>query len=81
MHSFGELEQARTEWMAWRTVCHELERHGIDINVDDRLGAALQRWGEELVALRRWQADELIERALTEKQTRFSELGMELATS
>lgn len=80
MHSFAELEQARIEWMAWRTVCHELERNGIDLNGDDRLAAALQLWGEELVALRNWQDGDLLQRVRNEKRRKFSDLGMELAT-
>ena len=80
MHSNAELEQCQVEWQAWRTVCRELERSGIDLNGDNQLAAALELWGEELVDLRRRQDRYVIERVLMEKQARFASLGMELAT-
>ena len=81
MHSFGELQQAQIEWRAWRTVCHELERTGVNLNEDDRLTAALRLWGEELVDLRGWQTEELKHRVIDEARERFAQLRMELATT
>ena len=81
MHSLAEIEQARIEWQAWRTVCHELERSGVDLNDDNRLAAAMQMWGEELVSLRGMQDYELRLRVLWEKREQLEHLGMELATS
>ena len=44
-------DPAEREWVAWRQVCLQLDRFGIDINGNHAVAAALKLWGEELVEL------------------------------
>lgn len=41
------------EWEAWREVCKELSKLGIDINKEDLLAGRICEWGEWLARLRR----------------------------
>lgn len=78
--SIQEIKLAQDEWRAWRTVCAELERNGINLNNDDRLAVALRLWGEYLVSLRMEQSEEVALRAHAEAMDQFFvNLGMELA--
>jgi hypothetical protein len=56
MSDLPNLVKIDQEWKSWRSFCQEFEDlTGIDINGDDckRMIAALVRWGEELVELRK----------------------------
>lgn len=81
VHSMQEIRFAQDEWRAWRTVCAELERSGINLNDDNRLAVALRLWGEFLVSLRMEQSDEIAFRAHSEAMTQFYGHEMELAES
>jgi len=45
-------KEMRREWKAWRDICSELEKIGIDINNEDALCKAIQNWGACLFFLR-----------------------------
>jgi len=77
--SLEGLERLRVEWQAWRTVCHELERVGVNLNDDERLAVSIQRWGEELSDLRGTQSQDVNDKALAERRARFDEVGLVLA--
>ena len=49
----GETER---EWLAWRAMCKELKRLGIEINAEDALADSIRQWGTRLVDLREHQA-------------------------
>lgn len=40
------------EWQAWRVLCKELEKHGININDQELLCGRIREWGEWLAQLR-----------------------------
>lgn len=40
------------EWRAWRIMCDELKRLGVDVNAEDKLVHTIKQWGERLVDLR-----------------------------
>lgn len=52
MDQLGQLALMGTEHAAWLAVGNELHALGVELNEQDRLNAAICRWGEELVALR-----------------------------
>jgi hypothetical protein len=66
-------ENSTLEWEAWRRWTQEFNRvTGLDFN-EDRfrdLCACVNRWGEELVALRKLQPDEIHTKALDEYRER-----------
>jgi len=45
-------KEMKTELQAWRDICSELEKIGIDINNEDALCKAIQNWGDCLFLLR-----------------------------
>ena len=47
------MDQAHREWIAWRFMCDELKKLGVDINGQDELCEAIKKWGEELAVLRK----------------------------
>ena len=56
MTDLHPIEEIDMEWTAWRSFCHEFrDATGIRIDDDDcrKVVASLQRWGEELVELRK----------------------------
>lgn len=64
------MQQMNVEWRAWRQVCKQLEKQGIDINKQTPLACAIRMWGEELVALRE-QNPEHTENALKERRAEY----------
>lgn len=48
-----ELAAMDVEWNAWRGVCKALDVCGVNIDKEDALARAIQRWGDALVALRK----------------------------
>jgi hypothetical protein len=59
--------QFNYEWRAWRQVCKQLAKLGVDINSQEPLASAIRLWGEELVALRE-QDPEYTANALSERR-------------
>jgi hypothetical protein len=74
MHGLEEIRRSQTEWRAWRVVCLELHRLGIDLNREDLLGTAIVVWGEELVALRNRQTPKVQSGAYEEAIAKFEEV-------
>ena len=52
-----------TEYGAWQAIVRAWHEHTGDINADTTLVDAIKNWGEELVALRVSQSEEVRERA------------------
>ncbi len=61
-------DQMALEHSSWQRVCKLLEARGIVVNDDDELVRSIERWGEELVALRVAQTPDLRARVLYEKR-------------
>jgi hypothetical protein len=53
-------DRMHEEWVAWRTLCAELQYRQIDVNVDSTLVNAIKAWGDSLVELRVEQAMEAV---------------------
>ena len=45
-------DEMKNELQAWREICSELEKIGIDVNRDEALVRAIQNWGDCLFLLR-----------------------------
>ena len=60
-----DRDKSMTEWSAWQRIVRNWHNNTGDINVDDELVNAIKNWGEELVALRMAQTEEVRERART----------------
>lgn len=60
------------EWLAWRQLCKQLAKLGVDINAQTPLASAIRLWGEELVALREANPD-YTERALDSAREDYKE--------
>lgn len=62
------------EWEAWQRVVDALTKCAcaIDINEEPLLAAAIEMWGEMLVALRVAQTPEVREQAQADKVTKFN---------
>jgi len=56
------------EWVAWRSLCELLEARGVNINTDNELARSIERWGEELVALRVSQTPDERAKALADRR-------------
>lgn len=63
-------DSAHREWLAWRQVCKQLARVGIEINAQEPLACAIRLWGEELVKLRE-ENPEHTTNALKEKRKEY----------
>lgn len=47
-----QMDKMDREWRAWRHMCDELKRLGVDINAENELCERIKQWGERLVELR-----------------------------
>ena len=65
-----EMEAMFAEHQAWLGFCHELNQLGIDINMAERLHAAVTLWGETLSILRYDQKDDVRASAFKEAADR-----------
>lgn len=66
----GFRDQTEREWLAWRQVCKQLAKCGVEINSQTPLACAIRMWGEELVKLRE-ENPEHTAKALTEKRAEY----------
>jgi hypothetical protein len=71
VQNFPPIDQMDREWLAWRQVCKQLAKLGVDINQADALACAIRLWGEELHELRK-QDPQWDEKALTEKRFEYA---------